>query len=128
MCCFIKPLVVTGYKIVAEKDGRYYSPATGIEYKEGPVEIPKEQNKIVRIFNDLIQPGEYSYESNMIGKTAMFKELSPAEERKCRWVYDITPGYVLSVVEMSLTGDLFTGEYSGELVYLGTVIKAIRKL
>ena len=33
---------VTGYKIAVKRNGKYYSPATGVEYRPGPVsQVPK---------------------------------------------------------------------------------------
>ena len=49
MCNFKEELKVTqktGFKVSIKMNGKYYSPATGIEYKPGMVTIPKVQNRL----------------------------------------------------------------------------------
>ena len=58
-CRFARTTEFTGYKVVIKRNGKYYSPATGIEYKPGPVPIFDENTErdisVISVFNDLFK-------------------------------------------------------------------------
>src|SRR3972149_860800 len=72
----------TGYKFVLKLNNKYYSPATGIEYKVGPVKRPNALSvyriKKYKLFstNRIIKKGALFYNKDMVGRTGVYP--SPA--------------------------------------------------
>ncbi len=133
MCDFNKKIedkrVVIGYKVARKIGKHYYSFATGIEYKKGPVTIPKKYGKyrwnhwgdVCRFLNRL-----GCYIPQYKGYTAVFKNLEDAKRLKRNKENQI---HNLVVLEMTLKGDLFSGQYFVEGVrplYLGKEIVSIK--
>lgn len=70
-----------GYKVVIEIEGKNYSPAMGFCYDDyDTIPVIKEQFKLTTYFNDdiLNKNVKYGYKENMIGRTAIFKNISDA--------------------------------------------------
>jgi hypothetical protein len=67
-----------GYKVVVDKDGRFFSPAMGCQYPlKGKVPIVKKQNRLCLHFRPNILT--YAKAKFMYGRTAAFKSLISAE-------------------------------------------------
>jgi hypothetical protein len=136
--CTIKEKIINkksviGYKVAYQVGKRYYSPVTGIEYKPGPVTIPKKYGKnnireniwISDVLNKLCEAHDEQYS----GKTAVFTTLSSAKCQLHSWAQR---GYSISkskyvILKMELSGELYNGNY-GDDVYLGTKIDSIKKV
>ena len=128
----IKDKTFTVYKVAREVDGRYYSPATGIEYTVGPVPVPKKQGSLsvqsgqrgLFFFKNVLDPAEAYFNPNMIGRTAGF--IHPWDAQK-----EIThlKSYVFNVkfviLKMILSEDLMRGHYGGDPVVAGKHIDEI---
>lgn len=112
----------TGYKVAIkrrDKNGkvRYYSPATGVEYKVGPVEIPKSQNNYISVYfaGNLLNPKSAPFRKELVGYTAVFVERHDAEIL----FYDILDGLFLTeytntdivIVYMTIKEKLWKGVY-----------------
>lgn len=119
----------TGYKVVCEMDGKYYSPATGIEYKKGPVEIPVVQQRLCNWFSDtLLLPDGYGYKPDMKGYTAVFVNQYNA---MCTWkelAFWYDSPYKLKVVKMTISHKLQYGTYGHDNVILGKRIDKIEEV
>ena len=108
---YTKSKSFTGYKVVYKKDGKYYSPATGIEYKED-MDIPRIRKRrplaaSLGLFVDVFNKQRGVYEPLMKGKTALLcnhKEAIGVRD----WNSD---DFELSVVKMIISGDLHEGSY-----------------
>ncbi|MFH1276489.1 MAG: hypothetical protein ABIH82_05240 [Candidatus Woesearchaeota archaeon] len=120
----------TGFKIVHKVDGKYYSPATGIEYKPGPVTPTKTiiESKVSGGWNlTSLTEGDRFYNKNMYGKTSVF-----VDKRNADLCYGGRSGE--SVVEMTISGGIWEGglrcsynPYTAKL-FLGTKIVSIKEL
>jgi len=116
MCNNLKPYIgkkVSGYKVVAEKNGRYYSPAMGIRYHNGKlVKIPKKQNRITTNFNkDILTNKNSGYRPLMVGRTAIFIRQDNAESARDCMKRFIREGYTAKVVPATVLDDLLIGDY-----------------
>lgn len=119
---------VTGYKVVIEIDGKYYSLCTGVEYEVGLVKIPRVQKNYVPdvIINNLLKEGSIGYNENMIGRTCVFESILYAirlqqeciESRKGKF----------PIIKMTLKNDLMSGTYDGDTVYGGRYIVSMEEL
>ncbi len=117
-----------GYKVAVHVDGKFYSPATGIEYKIGKVEIPNEINMkyATGAFEDnLLCPRRPYFNTNMIGRTAAFEYIGDA-----RGLFnDILPMDMtddLKIIQITLSRSLMKGNYDGENVVAGKYIESIK--
>lgn len=133
MCNLISELeekIVTVYKVAAKKDNKYYSPALGIEYKIGKVEIPTVQNRLCKAFTDnILDTHSGAYNTTMIGRTAGFKYLKDAKIKKSSWeYYGVTPSYVLVILKIQLSQELLLGNYIGDTVYAGKEIVSMKEI
>ena len=104
---FTKSKNFTGYKIARKEIGKYYSPTTGIEYREGRT-MPKLRKKLSNANQgrwpwDLLMPGSRFYSSKMQGRTGVFVN-KPT-------IHLITGPTQLVLLEMTVTGELKRGEY-----------------
>lgn len=103
---------VQGYKIAVLKDGKYYSPTTGVEYKVGPVEIPDKQiNSILDIVNDLLEEDSTAYSPTMVGRTCVMLNFNEAKEKYEDWKRSFVGDGELVLLEMSLKEGLMFGKY-----------------
>ena len=101
-----------GYKIVIKEHGKFYSPIMGIEYKEGPVEIPLVQkNSVETVSSDiLIDRSERGcFEENMVGRTCIFLDKEVALDQLKSWKDYCDKKLVL--VRIAVSGDLMVGNY-----------------
>lgn len=100
----------TGYKIVLYVKGRYFSPVTGIEYKEG-MTLPKldlTSDKQIYRNSYWVTPAyiTYAYYSDKLrGRTAVFKNYEEALTTS-REKYE-------SIAKMTISGHLLKGTCSG---------------
>lgn len=119
MCKLIKKTrrkSFTGYKIAFKKDGKYYSPATGIEYKIGDVpHCPRLKPLAVKlgIFDeDLLNSRYHLYEPGMQGKTSVLKYRAQAVklQRACQKNSNVIGLFCLLI--MTVSGEIWEGEFS----------------
>ena len=123
MCTLRRRLTVDeviGYKVVVLYNGKYVSPATGIEYKKDWTEVPvvKRRRRAFVVnrggFNPgIIYRGHSLFQGFMIGRTAVFLRQSDAE-KLCRAVRMHKTGaekLTWCVVSMRLSSDLMEGTY-----------------
>ena len=122
-----------GYKVATECDGRYFSPATGVEYKVGPV--PKLTNETERnteaiygfnpSFKDFMTLHSRRFFSSIFnGKTAVIKKESDAKKLFADVKLGLEPHsavklyleshspYNIVLLKMKISGDLYEGETS----------------
>lgn len=134
MCTLNKVLndesaIVYKYAAKHNETGRYYSPCTGIEYKNGPVEIPTVQKSIDQSYHpDIIIPGSIWYREEMVGRTAGFEDLSVAQE-KARF-NSIIDGYTAVVLKIRLSKELMSGIYNwpDEYIVAGKEIEILEEV
>lgn len=128
MCTDLRPVDLESigvWKIVAEKDGEYYSPATGVKYpKKGAVPVPKKAHPLVNVFNEyfLVNP-ICGFHPNMAGRTAAFLERYNAESIWRGWVNRCLLGYTLLIKRARVSQELMIGKYANATVYAGKYIE-----
>jgi hypothetical protein len=141
MCTFKEEVTdktqFTGYKIAAKRDGKYYSIATGIEYKIGLVEVPKSQKKIITDWGNILNPYNQFYLSNYIGMTAVFEDLCEAKTAlKSLHSNELLSGYELVILKMTIQKTKTKNCYEGywnfnfppSTVYIGPKIRSMKEL
>ena len=111
----------TGYKAVVKVGGRYYSPATGVEYIpgqkiQGTYKFLKNVKKFWRK-NNILNPKETSFINNYFGKTAVwcFKKDIQYFLEKHSYNY---PEDKFTIVKITLSTNL----RRGKLVFDGVVV------
>ena len=121
----IKAKEFIGTKVVAEKNGRYFSVATGIEYIDGErVSVPKIQRRHSIWFIDTILTKiDPAYKKNMVGRTAVFVNPNVAASL----VNDIETkstdeSYTIKAVPAKVSYGLMKGVYGGSKVIAGKKI------
>jgi hypothetical protein len=115
----------TGYKVVIKKDGKYYSPSTGLEYKVG-MKLPhlQERNEIFDTWawgNPLSKDGVW-YKPEMQGKTAVFKNLRP-----CVTSIACNRAFNHVILKMTIGGEIYNGSFSYNELRIGTEIVDIKE-
>jgi hypothetical protein len=117
----------TGYKRVLKIRGRYFSPAMGIEYKEGmnlpelsPGDVPQKSIYKGSAFTepDLILRS-ICYSELMQGRTAVYRHLEGAWDRSCTGE---------TIIRMTISGCLLKGDYGDKKVVAGRHIDKIEPL
>lgn len=114
---FDKSETFTGYKVVIKRDGKYYSPATGIEYKPGSVpklDANTDRNvELIRVFSysfknfrDLIYRAFFNPTFN--GLTAVFVDESAARRLLDEFSQNLDGDQVV-IVSMTIYGNLHRG-------------------
>jgi len=114
------------WKIVAEKNGKYYSVAIGFKYpKKGKVPIPKEQHRIGELFNtEILIDHNAGYSTEMVGKTTGFVEYAAATYLHYNLSNSgIKEGYTLAIKNVYLSGEIMVGKYGRSVVYAGSYTK-----
>lgn len=110
----------TGYKYALEtEDGKFISPATGIEYKPGPVEIAKGGNSHnpAGSFVDedtMLKPKGKAYSKDMIGRTGLFKEDSAVLQiiEDLKWCTGrVKIGFKQVILKLVIEKELMSGTY-----------------
>lgn len=119
---------VTGYKVVIEIDGKYYSPCTGVEYEVGLVKIPKVQKNYVSnvVFSGLLEENHFAYSKNMIGRTCVFSRIIYAQKLQQYFLKNENGKF--KIIKMTLKNDLMSGTYGGYTVYGGRYIVSMEEL
>lgn len=132
MCEFAHPPVeleeksFTGYKRVLKIEGRYFSPATGVEYVEGQ-DIPKPRRFRHRITEqyifapplNMISKKGFCFTKHLVGKTSVY-------ERDCDAIRDKND--LETIVEMTISGGLIKGYYGYSNIIAGNHIEKIKEL
>lgn len=127
--------LTTGYKfVITDKHGHHYSPFTGIRYKKGPV--PK-WNKIGKYciydnVNSLFNSNGYwhNYNQSKYKLTAVIKDLRDVKNECQRFANSpynspLPVGCKFNIVKVTLSGDIYSGEFDDNYVELGNYIKSI---
>ena len=116
----------SGYKIVAIKDGKCYSPVTGIEYISGKdITVPpiskslKSSIQIDMSFRNVMNPNEFSHNANYKGFTAIFVRKNDAISEMQGWGWWLKSGYKLKVIPATISTNLHYGRYFNLDVYIG---------
>ena len=142
MCSNIVPLKtkkksIVGYKFVIEKNRKYYSPATGIQYKGGKIPVvTKIKKRAIKfdLFNpNLLIPYTHLYKPAMRGFTAAFKDKTLAVEM-ARYFMDAASVYSKFeklkynpvVVKVKLYGTFKKGEYMSDPVVLADHMDVVK--
>ena len=139
MCNFKEQIfdkTVVGYKVaIVDKSGHYHSAITGIRYEKGKIPAPKTYGKhsirsIIGI-NDILN-GQSGYRELYQGHTAIFLTKSDADYLLGEWesTYNVRGHnfYNFVLLKIKLSGDIWTGDYNGNPVYIGSEIISIEKL
>lgn len=114
MCSFDKEIKkktqFTGYKVAVKRNGKYYSPITGIEYKPGLVKNPGilKDVDVGFEFVNVTNPYNPFYNEDYIGMTAVFSSKEAA-----KYLYDILCEPDRQIGELS----------EGELVFLKMTVQ-----
>jgi len=138
MCEFIKEIKdktqFTGYKVACKRRGKYYSPATGIEYKPGKIKIPlcTGKNKLCDTFREVLCESTGCYKEHYKGLTAVFVNLCDAKTRQAYWRRSMKSGYEMVILKMTIqkTKDknCYVGDYQSALVYIGSRIRSFKEI
>ena len=139
-----KKTEVTGYKVVAVKDGEYYSLLTGNKYfKNGNVPVWIEQNGNVSKYFDAVLAGSKErqdvliaenyehhglWKRDMVGRTAAFKSVYDAENLKTLMEEYTKPPFKTIVVKVKLTVDLMQAMFGSDMVYVGKRMKIMEEM
>lgn len=115
---------VTGYKVAVKIDDKYFSPATGLEYKVGPIPLQFKYQKHVADFVNVLDENNECYNTNMTGRTCVFRDLESAKHKQNKW-YSF---YELIILKMTISNDLLSGYYSTSEVYGGKNIVSMEEL
>lgn len=111
----------TGYKLAAKVGRKYYSIATGIQYKRRkPVTIPDKQYPLLSCVDDeLLNPTYSLYQRKMIGRTTVFMSIKDAikyfEELQNQIIRNTDIGIMKGkfvLLKMQISGELMTGLYN----------------
>jgi hypothetical protein len=133
--------IKTGYKMVAMKDGKFYSSFTSQELKPGKVEEAKYYNPLAdwvysHIFErETISPLQLSnlqsfFKKDFKGYTAAFLNECDAVEllmdksllRRYRSVYE------LMIVKITFSGKVLQGQYNEKPIIAGKYIESIKTI
>lgn len=126
-----KSRLKTGYKVLAIKDGKYYSTFTGQEIKVGIVKkAPANCNRLSIHWNSDVEAGIKTsgfYYANFNGKTGAFTSLDDAFDlyKKVRALMRY-PKYKAVLVKIVFDGIVIEGEYKCAPIIAGDTIKSIR--
>lgn len=144
MCILIDRInnkTVTGYKVAIKKGKKYYSLATGVEYKVGKVIKPRKFKLLSSYFSShfdnyitknlrRVQLDRYSLiRINYFGFTSVFKYLRSCKnfcEELKRYGNNINGKEV--ILEIKLSSDLHTSKFHLFDCYSGKYIESIREL
>lgn len=126
----------TGYKVAIKLEDKYFSPATGVEYKVGLVEVGDRFKHFIKhqIYrSDILIPSSSAYKEEYVGQTAVFDDLARATALKIKFAeYNeyYAPSLVQHIVilKMTLSNIKFKGTYNDSSVWMGSVIKEIEEL
>jgi len=112
---------VQGFKVAVKIEDRYLSPATGIEYKPGPVEMAtfetvKSKPRVYGGFrDDLLDPKSLYYKREYKGLTAVFANRRDARRLREALATSMVPSEQLFgefvVVSMTLSDVRYKGTY-----------------
>lgn len=122
------------YKVVAKsKTGRYFSPATRIEYLPN-MKIPVKKDKVFPMtsgffITSFCLKDNEGYSEEMEGRTSGFISKEDAEGF-LRTLYQNfnDKRYKLVTIEMKISNDLMKGNYGGDDVIAGKYINTIEEL
>jgi len=142
MCTIIKKLeleTISGYKIVAHKDGSFYSTFTSQKYEIGkPIKgITNSSRTMSDFWTSAINlklakiKKQPFFKKMFVHKTAVFHDRDIAfnmGEKIAHALHTLYKDYDIVLVKMTLTGDIYSGEYEYADVYAGTLIKKIEVL
>lgn len=128
-----KSRLKTGYKVLAIKDGKYYSTFTGQEIKVGIVKkAPKECKRLSHYWSLDIEYGVEVcgfYNRKFNGKTGAFTSLNDAFalyiEVRALMRY---PNYKAVLVKIVFDGIIINGNYRHHPIIAGHTIKSITKV
>ena len=114
-----------GYKVaLTDKYGHYYSPFTGIRYEKGKVKKVDANSLKTKYRTD----EKIEYTEGMIGMTGVF-----AKHVEANYIYDYFtrhhPEYKFSLLEMTLTGDLYDAKMGDRYnTVIGNNIYKLKKI
>jgi len=75
-----KKKTAKGYKVAFEREGSFYSFATGVRYNVGKVDVATKQNRLCSFINSFLLDKNFQFfNENMIGKTGIFPLLKSAQ-------------------------------------------------
>jgi hypothetical protein len=125
MCTIIsksKRKSFTGYKVALKINGKYYSPATGVEYVVGDVPIPE---RIIEEYRDdcfvnVINPSSYCHRPGYMGHTAVFIRVVDKimVSRRSNAV----------LLKMKISGNMLNCEFREEDTIAGTHIDSFKEI
>jgi hypothetical protein len=124
---------VAAYKVVVERNGRKYSPATGIRYHDGkPIKAPKKVSRIIDYFDPkLINPRHIAFQRLVIGKTSAFLTEVGALKLFTTLVHQSNwrdKGVEISIYVVVLRGGILHGHFMGNCIVAGRTIEFIGKV
>ena len=133
-----KQVPVTAYKVVAKRDGKYYSVSMGCEYPNlgewGKVPIVTHQVRLTGYFNDnILDPSEIAgYRKEMVGRTAGFVPISVKKAVEicncCRTLLNSDHSFSFILVKVELRKSLLIGFYRTATVVAGREMKIVEEV
>ena len=127
--CIILEKLSQKYKVAIKIYGKYYSPATGIEYKYGDVEITTtKHHKMDNYFVDVMDETELCHNKELTGFTSVFIDKETAIRFRDYSMSWTTCPHHRVIVKMKIISDLHHGFYSGNDVILGKKILSVEQI
>ena len=140
MCEFKKEITdktqFTGYKIAIKRNGKYYSPITGIEYKPGKVTPAKKLKKVGFNFCNVTDPRNKHHIPSYEGMTAIFKDPEKnylwftfsARQNSLKPLEKGTIVILKMTIQKTKTKNCWIGFYANDSVYIGPKIRSIKEI
>ena len=134
MCTILKEVCLseyTGYKVLAKKDGEYYSIFTGQKVSLGQVQPhpecfnPLTLNWNGVLFDDVKFSSVAFYDPNYVGNTAVFVNYNTVLRFFNHQCTTVEEGYELALVRITLTNINLMGEFYEDFTLAGSYIVSI---
>lgn len=133
MCTILGKLArtqFTGWKaVVVKRNGKAYSPTTGIEYKVGDLEVdPDKFHVLSGWFAPVFKPSHHAYNQDYLGRTSVFTTREQAEQfaQDIGFKYMMTKqSYRVRVAKITLYKELCYGNFELRETVSGKAIKKI---
>lgn len=125
---------VTGYKILAEKNGKFYSSFTGQLFKVGKVKLPP-RGIVKRLWNGwnsnldrIVLHKLPFYNKKFVGKTGVYKKLSSLNNFANFHRIQLTIGCNLILAKVTLGGNIYLGRHDDSNIFASDTVLEIKKI
>lgn len=125
-----------GYKVLVERSGKFFSTFTSQLIDVGPVsKFPNKPQRLCVYWTSSVDKGSFkqhtSYRDNFNGCTAVFVNKHDAEllVQSMRNIDEtVTKRHDIVICRIEFDGKVYPGDYGGDDIIAGSVIKSIKKV